>query len=300
MISVIIPTYQNKKQLLANLKHNLRFLSGCEIIVVNDDPSQSLRDDLKPFASVTLVENKKNLGFGPTMNEGVKKAKNSYVMFLNDDVLLHDEEYRKSLKYFKDRPLLFALSFAQTEGRDTIVGKNRIYWSRGLFRHSTAHNLQEGINAWAEGGACVIHKNKFLELDGFDSLYSPFYWEDIDLSYRAWKRGYQVRFTPDVKVEHRHESTIGTLFSKKYIQTIAYRNQFIFIWKNISDTRLIFGHILFLPYLFILFLIRGQILFIKGFLGAVQYRESIVQKRSHEKSMMKIQDRTILNMFRHE
>ncbi|PJE58197.1 MAG: glycosyltransferase family 2 protein, partial [Candidatus Portnoybacteria bacterium CG10_big_fil_rev_8_21_14_0_10_36_7] len=47
-------------------------------------------------------------------------------------------------------------------------------------------------------------------LNGFDELYSPFYWEDIDLSYRAWKTGYTVLFDPQVLVEHHHETTIRT------------------------------------------------------------------------------------------
>ncbi len=300
MISVIVPTYQNKKQLLTNLKHNIPFLTGCEIIIVNDNPTQSLKDDLKQFASVTLIENKKNLGFGPTVNRGVEKAMNPYVMLLNDDVQLSDDTYRKSLDYFKKNPLLFALSFAQTGEGDVMVGKNRLYWSRGILQHSAVDNSQEGINAWAEGGACVIQKDKFMELDGFDSVYSPFYWEDIDLSYRAWKRGYQILFTPKIKVKHQHESTIGTHFSKRYIQAIAYRNQFIFIWKNISDPGLILIHILFLPYLFVSFLIRRQVLFIKGFLSAIQYIGVVLQKRSYEKSKARVSDTIILNMFKHE
>ena len=88
----------------------------------------------------------------------------------------------------------------------------------------------------------MIDLKKYREIGGFDSLYSPFYWEDIDLSYRAWKQGYSVLFDPEIVVEHHHESTIKSFFSDFYVTSIAYRNQLLFIWKNIYDTRLLAEH----------------------------------------------------------
>jgi len=87
MISVIIPTYRNKKLLIDNLKHNLLYLKDCEIIVVNDDPGESLKNLIDSRRSlprtpirggndrggrgndkkIILIENKKNLGFGQSI-----------------------------------------------------------------------------------------------------------------------------------------------------------------------------------------------------------------------------------------
>ena len=60
----------------------------------------------------------------------------------------------------------------------------------------------------------------WLKLGGMDTLYSPFYWEDIDLSYRAWKSGYQILYDPNIIVEHHHESTIAKYFDKKKVSDI--------------------------------------------------------------------------------
>lgn len=267
-ISVVIPTYKNKDVFLKNLRHNLHFFQDCEVIVVNDDPAESLKEDFLPFPRVKLVENKQNLGFSQTVNKGMHEAKNAYVLLLNSDVLLHDSSYERTLKHFQNNET-FAVSFAQKEKDGSIVGKNRIYWKNGFFNHSRADDLQFGYNAWAEGGSCLIDRKKFLELDGFDQLYAPFYWEDIDLSYRAWKTGYVVLFDPSVLVEHHHETTIGKYYQSNRIKKIATRNQFLFIWKNITQTKLLFEHLLLLPKHILYYLLTGNFAFISGFFQAI-------------------------------
>lgn len=269
MISVIIPTFKNKKQLLRNLKTNLSFLKNCEIIIVNDDPEESLKSEIKQFKNITLLENRHNLGFGQTVNRGVANATGKYIMLLNDDVKLLNNNYQIAINHFKKDRDLFTVSFAQKEKDGNIVGKNRFFWRRGLFFHQKAHDLKPGETGWAEGGACIINKKKFEELDGFDSMYSPFYWEDIDLSYRAKKAGYKILFDPNILVEHHHESTIGKYFEGNYIQKIAFRNQLLFIWKNITEPKKRLVHFLFLPYHLIRYLFTGKKEFLLGFIEAL-------------------------------
>ena len=269
MISVVIPAYKNHNEFLKKLKNNLSYLNNCEIIIVNDNPEKSLKQELKPFKNIILLENKKNLGFSQTINHGVAKAKEEYVMLLNDDVVLHDESFLAAVKYFKKDPQLFAVSFSQKEKDGSIVGKNVVYWKNGLFFHQKADNLTFGDNGWAEGGACIIDKQKFQKLGGFDPIYSPFYWEDIDLCYRAKKAGYKILFDPNIMVEHHHESTIGKYFSKDYVKTIAFRNQFLFIWKNIRGGKIL-SHFLFLPFNLVYYIFKREIAFIKGFFAAIK------------------------------
>ncbi|MCL4385954.1 MAG: glycosyltransferase [Cyanobacteria bacterium] len=179
MLSVVIPTYKNKIQLLNNLKSNIRFLEKEQIIIVNDNPKESLKADLNIYKNVILIENSKNFGFGLSINIGVEKAKTKYIMLLNDDVLLLNTDFEKNLNSFKSNTDLFAISFAQKEITGEIIGKNKFFWHNGLFFHQRSDNLKYGLNAWAEGGACIIDKEKFKELKGFDLLFAPFYWEDI-------------------------------------------------------------------------------------------------------------------------
>ena len=75
-----------------------------------------------------------------------------------------------------------------------------------------------------------------------EKLLSPFYWEDIDMCYRAAKRGYVNIWEPEGLVVHNHESTISK-FSKSYVQKVRERNQLLMLWKNIHSQNLIRKHI---------------------------------------------------------
>jgi len=264
MISVIIPTYKNKELFLTNLKHNLPYLRDCEIIVVNDCPEQSLKDDLKEN-NVILIENEENSGFGRSVNKGVKVCKGEFIFLLNNDVILEKDDYKSVLRHFKTDSSLFAVSFAQKEKDGSIVGKNKIYWQNGFFQHKKAGDLEFGENGWAEGGNCIIDKNKFLQLKGFDPVYSPFYWEDIDLSYRARKKGWKILFDPQIIAVHYHKSTIGKYYDENKIREISFRNQLLFMWKNVIDKKTILEHLKYLPPT----ILKGGLPFIKGFLAAI-------------------------------
>lgn len=294
MISVIIPAYKNTDLLLKNLKHNLPHLKNCEIIIVNDDPEKSIKKDLEPYP-VVLIENKENLGFGGTANKGVEQAKSPYVMLLNSDVILSDSSFKQCGDHFKKDNSLFAVTFAQQEKDGTIVGKNKFFFKRGLFFHKKADDLRFGQNAWAEGGTSLFDRNKFLELGGFDTIYKPFYWEDIDLSYRAKKHGYLVLFDPKIQVTHYHESTIGKYFSKKYVKEIAYRNQFIFIWKNITAPLLVFSHLIFFIPNLLYYALKNEPDYIKGYFDALKLFGEIMKKRAAQKKYHLQTDSEILS-----
>ncbi len=119
--------------LVRNLSHNMQFLKDCEIIVVNDDPSENIQKELRPWNNIILIENRRNMGFGLTVNKGVIRALRQYIMLLNSDVVLQDTSYTKAFSHFETDPSLFAVSFAQKEKDGSIVGKNRIFWKTVFY-----------------------------------------------------------------------------------------------------------------------------------------------------------------------
>jgi len=192
------------------------------------------------------------------------------------------------------------LSFAQYESDGKLIGANRGFFKDGLINHDRqliTDNRRLTTNFWAEGGSSIFRRNLFIELGSFDQLYNPFYWEDIDLSYRAWKSGYKIYYYPVVKVQHHHESTIGKFFQKSSILKTAYRNQFIFNWKNITDTDLLAKHLFTLPIILLKSLINGNWLLLKGFFLALIRLPKIFESRQKTIKLFKKTDREILDLF---
>jgi GT2 family glycosyltransferase len=242
-VSIIIPVYKKLNEFVQYLQHNIQFFEDCEIIIVNDDPQVHLPKDILTIdfnnPKIIWINHLENQGFGRSVNNGATKATGEYLFLLNTDVKLLDNSWRSVLPEFLNNSNLFAVSLAQKEKDGHIVGRNELYFKDGLFQHralslNSALSTQHSAllpTAWAEGGSTIIRKSMWDQLDGFDESYSPFYWEDVDLSYRAKLRGWQVYFAPSVVVEHHHESTIGTEYAKSKITEIAFRNQLYFTDK---------------------------------------------------------------------
>ena len=92
------------------------------------------------------------------------------------------------------------------------------------------------------GGSSAYDRHKFLELGGFDEILKPFYYEDTDLGFMAWKRGWKVLYQPRSVVFHEHRGTIGRKFSPQYIQGVLKKNAVLMVWKNIHSRRMLLTH----------------------------------------------------------
>ena len=118
-------------------------------------------------------------------------------------------------------------------------------WRRG--RLHVQHVIDDRVRTlfptfYAGGGSTAYDRNKLLELGGFDSLMEPFYLEDADISYMAWKRGWFVFYEPRSVVYHEHRGTIGKHFSETEIQKALQQNNLLFTWKNIHEWKRLAGH----------------------------------------------------------
>ena len=120
------------------------------------------------------------------------------------------------------------------------TGLTEVWWERGSLRvrHRTEPEIRELYPCfYGGGGSCAFDRRKFLELGGFDELLAPFYLEDTDLGYLAWKRGWKILYQPASVVFHEHRGTIGSRFSEAYIQGVLKKNFLLFAWKNIHEWR---------------------------------------------------------------
>ncbi len=234
-ISVIITSWNGEKILKKNLLKVIASSPEAKEIIVTDDASTdatlSYLKTLTPrFKKLKIISQKKNRGFGYNSNSAVKKAKGDLVALLNNDVIPEKGYLKACLPYFQKKDT-FAISFAENQHPHPA----RIMWQGGFFLHEPWQNPPSpAISAWASGGSAIFNRRLFLNLGGFDELFSPFYWEDVDLGYRAWKSGYHIFWDPAAKVNHRHESTLSR-FPRSFLNRVKERNQLLLIQKNISD-----------------------------------------------------------------
>ncbi len=294
-ISIVIPNWNGAYLMRKHLPKVIAVSEGAEVIVADDASSdESLALLKEKFPSVRVVTNKKQKGFAGNVNTGVAVAKGDIVVLLNTDVEPEKGFLTPLLKHFSD-PNLFAvgcLEKSYDRGGTVLRGRGEARWRKGLLVHSRG-DIDKRDTAWVSGGSGAFRRAIWNELGGMDPLYNPFYWEDIDLSYRALKAGYRLIFEKKSVIGHYHEEgKIKSDFSPEDVKRIAYRNQFIFIWKNLSDPKEMVVHCLLTPVRLLRAFVTGDFLMLQGYILAVmrllqilnvRYKSShLWRKRDHE------------------
>jgi GT2 family glycosyltransferase len=226
------------------------------LVVDNGSTDGSVEYVRSHFPCVRLLELDRNYGFSGGNHRGIESAATDTVVLLNNDMIVERGFLRPLLDGFTD-PSVFAVTsqifFADAARRREETGKTRARFERGFFYlwHDDIQPDDERQMAipvvWAGGGSCAIDRRKYLAIGGFDALYRPFYVEDVDVSYQAWKRGWKCVLAPASRVVHKHRSTTQARFGLEFVENTIRKNQYLFIWKNVTDHSMLLEHLWNLP-----------------------------------------------------
>jgi len=303
-IDIIIPNYNGSALIEKNLddvlKHTKKY--DAQIIIVDDFSKKEDFEKVERFVEgkkgVKLLRNDRNLGFSSTINRGVRESDADLLVLLNTDVAPEENFLDAALDDFKSDENLFGVGFMDksVEGERLVLrGRGLATWKRGFLIHRRGE-VDKSDTFWISGGSSAVRRELFVKLGGMDELYNPFYWEDIDLSYRARKSGYNIIFEEKCVVVHNHqEGSIKRHYNNSQIKKIAYRNQLIFVWKNITDLKLLVSHIIWLPINVVLSVPRLDSAFIVALFNAMTKIPAIINKRGKQKRFYKKRDSELIS-----
>ena len=279
VVSVIIPAHNNLDLLQCNLPHTLRILEqeliSFELIVVDDSSTEDPEPYLKSLWHTVKVVHLKDCGcFASAFNAGAKKARGVYLLGLNCDTLPSPGFLKTLLKRIETEEEVFAVSprllIPNLDYGDEAFTK--LHWSHGCWQRYQplldidTFEIQDCSEIFFSVGAAVLYSRaKFNQLGGFDSLFCPFYWEDVDLSWRAWRQGWRCLYEPAATVVHTHRGTINKLPESISVEVIELKNYLLLHWKNLKGYSYWLQHLIFLA---------GFLR--KAFLNQPQYRRSLL------------------------
>ena len=267
-----------------------------EIMVVDDFSSdESLKILEEEFPEVTRLKTPFNMGFQRANNHGIEQARSKLVMPMNNDIKLDEDALFFLAEHFK-KENVFSVSgkFFGFDGKTFLYGNRGGYFRNGHFYLYEKAADDESQTLFACGGAFMVDRKRYLELGGFDNLYHPLYYEEIDLSYRALKRGWEVHYEPKSIAYHKVQSTITKQEKKKSIELISARNNYLFVWKNILDPSLTLQFILFIPLFLIRDLFKLKSRFWVAFFMALKRMPAALKSRKEEKLNTLFSDYEIL------
>lgn len=303
-VSIIIPTLNGLALLQKHLPTLLAAdgVGDAEIIVVDDGGTDDTAAWLAAYApSVRVIQLAENGGFSRACNAGIAASTGDAVVLLNNDVHVTPGFLAPLVRALEIGPDVFAVNASiLIPGKNMLdEGQKHGAFHHGLFYVDCLHEqadraAQTAPTLYATACAAAYRRSLLDKLGGFDDLFSPAYWEDVDLSYRALKRGWRVLYEPDSVVHHEHESTTA-LLDRRFLAMVRQRNHFFFVWKNIGDRRWLASHLLLAPIVGAYHALRrGDTSLLRGLGAALRDIKCVLVRRRAEQAAARVSDREVL------
>jgi GT2 family glycosyltransferase len=235
VISAVVPSCGGRARLERNLGSVAASLEAAgeawEIVVVDD--GGALGDLPGPARVVALAQNR---GYGPAVNAGAAAARGDYLLVLNDDVRLEPGTVAALRAPFPD-PTLFASvpSIRSPLAACGDEGGKAGRFEAGLLEIGEVTADRTHPTLYPVGCCFLCPRAAFLDLQGYDDAFAPFFWEDVDLGYRAWARGLRTLHVPGAVCDHEGSATLKERRTLDERERISFRNRVLFHLKNLRD-----------------------------------------------------------------
>lgn len=317
-ISIVIPSWNGRMLLEAMLPPLLmatkefRDKTGgaWEVIVVDDG---SVDDTIPwietiPEKNVKLITRRRKTGFALACNLGFSACRYDIIVLLSNDVTVDPGFLLELLPHFEDERVFGVTLKSMLRDRSSFhsggkIGEFRLGFWKAFRNYDVAAEEprnDSGNRCYSFticSAYCALSRRKLQQLEGFEPLMAPFYWEDVELSYRAWKRGWIIDYEPrSVVYLDATEGLRGTSHGLRF-DRINTRNRFIFLWKNLHDPGMLIVHLAATLLLFLQAVLTLRVAFFLGLWDSIRSLPAILAKRRSERKARKVRDGAIRKTF---
>jgi GT2 family glycosyltransferase len=299
-VCLAILNYNGKK----HLEHLLptacaaakNFSGTCAVVVLDN---QSTADDVawieREFPSVQTIVAPKN-DFLFSYNWLAQMRTEDMLVFLNNDLKVDHDFVAPLVRHFESSDV-FSVSARSYDwnGTEVTSGPARLKFENGFYswefdtqRQKTCHTL------YASGGFMAVDRKKFLELGGFNRLFAPAYCEDVDLGFRAWRRGWRCIYEPASIVWHRSQGSWAN-HSIVSLDSLQLRSLLLMQWSTFPMRRGRVARVRSLVKIFIGSLFSGNPVWMRTYPRTLLYwlplRRHYIWMKIHDRELSQILSR---------
>lgn len=259
-LSVIILNYNVQHFLelcILSVQEALQNIDSEIIVIDNNSSDESCLMIKNKFPSITLIENKENLGFPKGNNIGVSVARGKYICILNPDTVVANDTFTKIFDFALNQENLGIIGCRLIDGKGNFLPESKrdvptpwvaltkvlalykIFPKSSLFNRYYAGHLSEfetGKVSILVGAFMFLERELYTKVGGFDEncfMYS----DDIDLSYSVLLEKKQNFYFHNTTVIHyKGESTLK---DKKYMK--RFQEAMNFFYKKHFKVSLFFS-----------------------------------------------------------
>lgn len=260
-VAINLVTWQAERYLPALFKSIFeQTYDNFSVLVIDNGSSDNTASYLKEYyPQVKIIANKNNFGFAKANNQAIHWTDSSYVLCLNQDIVLEKDFLKICLNFLEKNENVAAASGKILQWNSLNQQKTNIIDTTGLkvFKsHRVIDRRQNEVDAGQDdkiteifgiSGACAIYRRSALEatrigMEYFDENFFS-YKEDVDLAFRLRLAGFQAFYLPTAIVYHDRTAGGGELTKNreiiknrrkksKFINYHSYKNHLFVLVKN--------------------------------------------------------------------
>ena len=250
---------------------------GFEVIVMDNASTDGSTEYIKGFCSndqrFHLMEMGSNAGFGIASNRGAEAAEGKFLLFLNPDCKIIDDDIGPLLKFYKDSnsPGVLGARIVGESGRlhyscrtfptltrqfyesyflHRIFHRNRIL---GSYFMSWWDHSNPGEVDWLAGSFILVDRGLFMGCGGFDTDYFM-YSEDTDFCLRLYRMGHKNYYYPGYRIIHADSGIASRDMAER--ESEIWKSRRLYFLKNYSPV-----HAVLLSFLYFNWIINRIIIF---------------------------------------
>jgi GT2 family glycosyltransferase len=222
-VSIIIPS-KDKPELIRTCIESIRSITNYtnyEIVIVDNGSHNTetlaYYEQLSSDNTIVLIRYPEAFNYSKAINLGAAHANGKYLLFLNNDIRIHQADWLTELVQWAMLPEIGVVGPQLLYPNGTVQHAGVVLDPNRLISHVFCHQLPtangpHGSVEWYRNyigvtGACqMIRKDLFELLGGYDEQFKLTF-NDIDICQRAIKMGYRVVYNPFSQAYHYESST---------------------------------------------------------------------------------------------
>ncbi len=251
-LSIVIVNYNVRAYLeecLQSVRKALEGIEGEVWVVDNNSQDDSVETLRRDYPWVRLVANTENMGFARANNLAIRQSQSDYVLLLNPDTVVEEPTLRGVLDFMDAHPEAGGAGVMMHNADGTLAPESRrglpTPWVAGLKmlgftkRYYMSHLPwdQPGRIDVISGAFCMLRRKALDQVGLLDEDFFM-YGEDIDLSYRLLKGGWQNWYLPFSITHYKGKSTQKTDY--RYVH-IFYQAMLTFFRKHYSHLSFLYA-----------------------------------------------------------
>ena len=211
-VSIIIPTFNGASRIGNCLDALLKQTVGrdAEILVVNDGSTDNTADVVARYSGVRCIT-QLNSGPAAARNRGNLEARGTIILFTDDDCVPMSDWLTVMTEPFRDPDVVGVKGIYSTCQKSLVARFVQIEYE-DKYRLMADRPSIDFIDTYSAG----FRRDRFLEMNGYDTSFPLACAEDVELSYRMSAHGWTMKFVPAAIVYHTHPDTLWRYLKKKY------------------------------------------------------------------------------------